>query len=62
MKAFFILVWVALPGIAFAQGVSPGPLAADHASLEGVDNCIKCHSGGGNAISAKSCRHPVTFF
>lgn len=55
MKALLVLVCVALPGIAAAQSVSPGPLAADHASLEGVDNCIKCHSGGGNAISPESC-------
>ena len=51
MKALLVFVCVALPGVAFAQAVSPGPLAADHSSLEGVDNCIKCHSGGGHAIS-----------
>lgn len=53
MRALVVLVF--LCGVAAAQGVSPGPLAADHAKLEGVDNCIKCHSGGGHAISAQSC-------
>lgn len=49
-----ILVVVGLASAAAAQGVSPGPLAKAHASLEGVDSCIKCHSGG-DAISASRC-------
>lgn len=36
------------PGLAGAQGlgawVSPGPLAQDHAHIEGVQNCTQCHS------------------
>jgi hypothetical protein len=53
VRALVVLMLVA--GVARAQNVSPGPLAADHAKLEGVDNCIKCHSGGGNAIDPRSC-------
>lgn len=35
------------PGRAFAQ-VSPGPLAAAHADLEGTTNCLKCHGPRGS--------------
>jgi hypothetical protein len=49
-----IVVLVVTLGSARAQGVSPGSLAKDHASLEGVDNCIRCHSSG-DAISATLC-------
>jgi len=31
---------------AFAQLLSPGPLAAAHANLEGDDNCGRCHAAG----------------
>lgn len=41
-------------GVARAQAVSPGPLARDHAALEGVDACTRCHTGGA-AISARAC-------
>ena len=34
-----------LPGVADAQLFSPGQLAADHAHLEGLGNCDRCHSG-----------------
>ena len=46
-----------LAGVARAQDVSPGPLASDHAALEGVDNCLKCHSNGAtiNPASCLSC-------
>jgi hypothetical protein len=34
------------PGVARAQ-VSPGPLAAPHASLEGTSQCLQCHATRG---------------
>jgi hypothetical protein len=34
---------VASAGAARAQFFSPGPLAAPHAPLEGLDNCARCH-------------------
>ncbi|MCG6962761.1 MAG: hypothetical protein LJE95_05760, partial [Acidobacteria bacterium] len=41
-----------------AQGVggllSPGPLSAAHAKLEGLDNCVKCHEPG-HGVSAELC-------
>ncbi|HEU4729637.1 MAG TPA: hypothetical protein VFT22_17195 [Kofleriaceae bacterium] len=49
-----IALMLGLTGAARGQAVSPGPLSNDHAALEGVDNCIRCHSGGA-AISAPSC-------
>ena len=52
--AAILVVLCALGAPVVAQGVSPGPLAKGHASLEGVDACIKCHSGG-DAISASRC-------
>ena len=53
--ALAIAFVIAFAASARAQSVSPGDLAKDHASVEGVDNCIRCHSGGGDAISATSC-------
>lgn len=48
LVAVVAVVAVALPGAARAQGlsqwVSPGPLAADHADLEGLTQCTKCHA------------------
>ena len=56
IRAALALGFVMIVAVAArAQAVSPGPLAKDHAALEGIDNCGRCHSGGGNAISAPSC-------
>ncbi len=43
------------------QLVSPGPLAKAHASLEGADNCQKCHEPGRKVTPALclSCHKPV---
>ncbi|TNE62314.1 MAG: cytochrome c family protein [Bacteroidetes bacterium] len=41
-----------LPLGSFAQ-ISPGPLAAAHAELEGVFNCTKCHELGNKVTNAK---------
>jgi len=37
-----------------ARLVAPGPLSKAHASLEGVNNCQKCHQSG-SGISAQRC-------
>lgn len=41
--------------------ISPGPLARAHRSLEGTANCVKCHTGGRNALSAQcaSCHRDI---
>jgi hypothetical protein len=54
MRALVIGAVLVVASGVHAQGVSPGPLASDHAALEGVDNCVRCHSGG-DAISAPAC-------
>ncbi len=53
--AVAIAIVLELGASARAQGVSPGPLAKDHAALEGIDNCVRCHAGGGNAVTPASC-------
>lgn len=37
---------VVTPSIASAQLLSPGDLAKEHAELEGLKNCTKCHEAG----------------
>lgn len=55
-RALLVLLFViGMRAVAHGQGVSPGPLAHDHAALEGVDNCIRCHAGGGDAVTPASC-------
>jgi len=39
------------PGAAVAQVLSPGPLGQAHASLEGDDNCSKCHESGAKVVA-----------
>src|SRR6187401_1797615 len=34
--------------------VSPGRLARAHASLEGINNCLQCHTAG-RGVSAEKC-------
>ncbi|MBV8757645.1 MAG: hypothetical protein JO257_10230 [Deltaproteobacteria bacterium] len=56
IRAALALAFVMLAAItARAQSVSPGPLARDHTALEGVDNCTRCHTGGGDAVSPSAC-------
>ena len=50
------LVTVGLPCGSAAQLLSPGPLAAAHKSLEGDDNCLRCHSSG-KRVDAQLCTH-----
>ncbi|MGE5731947.1 MAG: hypothetical protein ACM37U_08405, partial [Gemmatimonas sp.] len=35
--------------------ISPGPLSAAHASLDGPLNCTKCHAGGGKQSMTNRC-------
>jgi len=39
---------------AITQQISPGPLSAAHAKLEGPANCLQCHAAA-KAISAEKC-------
>ena len=62
--AVALLAWLAAAGRAQAQlGVllSPGKLAAAHASLEGLSNCAKCHEQGRKVTAEKclACHAPV---
>ena len=54
-----VALLVALP--ASAQLLSPGPLAAPHANLEGDQNCGRCHSSGRGVSNGKcgSCHGKV---
>jgi hypothetical protein len=49
-----VLVLVSSTGVARAQFFSPGPLARPHASLEGLENCAKCHDEQ-KGLSARLC-------
>ena len=56
--------FLAGPGVAHAQLgalVSPGRLSRAHASLEGVDKCLQCHSKGQGVAADKclTCHKPV---
>lgn len=51
--ALFVLWQILLPRPAAAQ-ISPGELAAPHAALDGITNCVKCHEIGGGP-SAEKC-------
>ncbi len=42
------------PGSAVAQ-ISPGDLSQPHASLEGVQNCTKCHTLGKKSVENTNC-------
>ncbi len=44
----YLLLLVAGAGECLGQ-ISPGPLSASHASLEGATNCTQCHRPGSNA-------------
>lgn len=61
--AFSCLLWLLTcrPEAAFAQFLSPGPLAAAHAKWEGDDKCETCHSAGRGVPNAKcnACHAPI---
>ena len=51
-------MWCALALLgpaAAAQLISPGPLLADHASLDGISNCTQCHQLGRRGIEPAKC-------
>lgn len=43
--------------------ISPGPLSAAHASLDGPLNCAKCHAGGKESMTTRclSCHREITW-
>jgi hypothetical protein len=51
------LAWVCsvLVGTAARAQISPGPLAAPHAQLEGALRCVNCHGGGGKEQMTALC-------
>ncbi len=51
-RALVVLALVVAPRIAGAQLLSPGPLSAAHASIDGDDNCGKCHQSGKQVVAS----------
>ncbi|HET7501568.1 MAG TPA: hypothetical protein VFK02_11210 [Kofleriaceae bacterium] len=49
-----VVVAAIVPRAAVAQVLSPGPLAQAHASIEGDDDCTRCHESG-NKVVARLC-------
>jgi hypothetical protein len=49
-----VIALCALGGAARAQLLSPGPLAASHADIDGDDDCNQCHSSG-KQVDAQKC-------
>jgi hypothetical protein len=60
--AMFLLVVPAGFRDARAQ-ISPGPLSAAHAELEGMTSCLKCHSLGENVADERclACHQPIAW-
>jgi hypothetical protein len=54
MKWSLIVVAAITPRVVAAQVLSPGPLSAAHASIEGDNDCAKCHESG-NQVVARLC-------
>ena len=54
MKWWLVVVAVVAPRVAAAQVLSPGPLSGAHASIEGDDECTKCHESG-NKVVVRLC-------
>jgi hypothetical protein len=53
-----------LPFVSRANAqISPGPLSAAHASLDGPLNCAKCHAGGKESMTSRcvSCHREITW-
>jgi hypothetical protein len=62
VAAVLLLAHSGIPGSAQAQLISPGKLAAPHASLEGIRNCTACHElGKGGVANARclECHEPI---
>lgn len=62
LSLLFVAVVLGVGRTARAQLMSPGPLAAPHASLEGDENCGRCHSSGKGVSNGacNSCHSNVT--
>jgi hypothetical protein len=50
-----LVLWVAFPGGARGQLLSPGKLARPHQALEGLRNCTSCHQLGKSGVQAELC-------
>ena len=48
-----VVVMLALAGRAHAQLMSPGPLSAAHASIDGDSHCDDCHQSGKQVVAAR---------
>ena len=46
-----VVVTAIVPRAASAQVLSPGPLSQAHASIEGDDDCVKCHESGNKVVA-----------
>jgi hypothetical protein len=53
-RVAFLCALLSGPGVARAQFFSPGPLAHQHANLEGLENCSKCHDEQ-KGLAARLC-------
>src|SRR5262249_38760448 len=51
MKWWLVAVAAITPRVAAAQVLSPGPLSDAHASIEGDDDCNKCHESGNKVVT-----------
>lgn len=74
MRAIHRLCWALLAVLALAAGmlllpssasgqISPGPLSAAHASLDGPLNCTKCHAGGKQSMTSRclACHREIAW-
>src|SRR5262249_59681750 len=50
-KWWLVVVAAIAPRAAAAQVLSPGPLAQAHASIEGDDDCARCHQSGSQVVA-----------
>lgn len=57
MRALFVMIamFASMAGSARGQLVSPGPLSAPHAKLEGIRQCTACHQLGQRGADARRC-------
>lgn len=63
-RALFVAAGVVAAGAAPAAGqISPGPLAAPHASLEGALKCVNCHGGRKELMGAlcQQCHKEIAY-
>ncbi|HMR11545.1 MAG TPA: hypothetical protein PKA88_37450, partial [Polyangiaceae bacterium] len=62
LSLLLLLALLSFGSVARAQLMAPGPLAAAHASLEGDENCGRCHSSGRGVSNGlcNSCHGNVT--